>query len=144
MKKLLTLILICAALNSQAQDTTIVLNQSFQLRAIEYMIPFAYSIDDDVYFKWRRLLRGTNQATPGTTALVTDTIATVTLIKLYDLMNQQPGGYGMHTIYNNAINTVRGTNAMLARGCTAVDQRLLAEIAGRRQAGRRKARQDNN
>lgn len=141
MKKLLTFILICVALSSKGQDTTIVLNQALPAYIIRYMMPSVRTTAAKTFWKFKRALEITNAQ--GTTSVTIDTIPTVTLARLYAISQSAPGGHTVNAPFTNAIAAKRAANSYLNTLCNAVDARLTDERNGIILAGER-MKNDNN
>ena len=143
MKKIITVTALFFCLKAQAQtDTTIVLNQSFQARLIEFLAPVILSPDNDEYYgtfiKWRTAFRATQPA--GTTLVTIDAMPVSVIVYLYNYILQGQQGLGIATLYKSAIATARANNAYLNRLCTALEMESQAEFANQVSASRQVGR----
>lgn len=137
--KTLTIIILLFAGTVSAQDSTKVLNVSFQARVIEFLAPqVCYPENDEgfnVFLKWRSSIRASRIT--GNTVIVTDTIPTVILASFYKYALANPDGMGVSALIKTQIAAKRSANSYLNALCTEYEQTYATMLIERRILGRR-------
>lgn len=144
MRKIITFTALVFCLKAKAQsDSTIVPNQAFQARLIEFLVPAILTPDNDEFYstfiKWRTAFRATQPT--GTTLVTIDAIPVNVIVHLYNYILQGQQGYGIATLYKSAIATARANNAYLNRLCndleTESQNSFANQVLANRQLGRK-------
>ncbi|MBK9329045.1 MAG: hypothetical protein IPM95_06970 [Sphingobacteriales bacterium] len=139
MKKIIIISFLFLALKTNAQDTAKIYNLSLQSRLISFVSPICTSPENDSLFttflNWRAKYRATNPQP--TTVILTDSIPTVELAKLYNYCLSNSDGLSISSIFKSSIQNVRDNNAFLNRLCTAYELYYQEKFALMRQNGKR-------
>lgn len=139
MKKIIIISFLFLALKTNAQDTTKVYNLSLQSRLISFVAPLCTSPENDSLFttflNWRTKYRAANPSP--TTEVLTDSIPTVELAKLYNFCLSNSDGLSISSLFKSSIQNARDNNAFLNRLCTAYELYFHEKFAQMRQNGKK-------